>query len=148
VSTTNPAAGRGVSLGLLQAQALLQLIDHETADAAVALDDWCVQNVKPWYEDHVHWDATLLRRWGGEDLDLKARIPSDIICAAAEVEPSLTPIVTPYLAMSAPPASLQPATDRVRELLHAGWRPPLADGPTRDELAEVVTGVQLVGAAR
>jgi flavin-dependent dehydrogenase len=148
VSTTNPAAGRGVSLGLLQAQALLQLIDHETAEAAVALDDWCVQNIKPWYEDHVHWDATLLRRWGGEDVDLEARIPSDIICAAAEVEPSLTPIVTPYLAMSAPPASLQPAADRVRELLRAGWRPPLADGPTRDELAEVVTGVQLVGAAR
>lgn len=148
VSTTNPAAGRGVSLGLWQAQALLGLIDDEPADATEALDHWCVQNIKPWYEDHVHWDATLLQRWRGEDVDLDGRIPSDLICAAAEVDPSLTPIVMPYLAMAAPPGCLEPGADRTRELLRAGWRPPVADGPTRNELADVVASRQPVGAAR
>ncbi|MDT4942736.1 MAG: hypothetical protein QOJ34_2825, partial [Pseudonocardiales bacterium] len=82
VCTTNPAAGRGVSLGLLQAQALLGLIAEDPADAASAFDGWCVQNIEPWFHDHVHWDATLLRRWRGEDIDVDAQLPSDVICAA------------------------------------------------------------------
>lgn len=148
VSTTNPAAGRGVSLGLLQAEALLSLIAEDADDAAARFDEWCAENVKPWYEDHVYWDATLLRRWRGEDLDMTAPIPSDVICAAAEVDPSLTPLVMPYLAMAAPPGSLRPAEERVREILRTGWRPPFGDGPSRDELAAVVAETQLVSAAR
>jgi 2-polyprenyl-6-methoxyphenol hydroxylase-like FAD-dependent oxidoreductase len=148
VSTTNPAAGRGVSLGLLQAQALLGMLAEDRFDAAAPFDAWCEQHIKPWYADHVYWDATLLRRWRGEDIDLDARIPSDVICAAGEVDPSLTEFVMPYLGMFAPPSVLDPAQERVREILRTGWRPPVADGPSRDELADVVTGASVLSAAR
>lgn len=146
VSTTNPAAGRGVSLGLLQARALLGMIAEERHGAAEQFDAWCEQHIKPWYADHVYWDATLLRRWRGDGLDLTAPIPSDVICAAAEIDPSLTPLVMPYLAMAAPPASLQPAQERVREILRSGWRPTVSDGPTRDELVETIAAGRLSAA--
>jgi flavin-dependent dehydrogenase len=148
VSTTNPAAGRGISLGLLQAEALLQLIDEGADDAAARFDDWCAHNIKPWYEDHVQWDASLLSRWRGEPIDLAAPISSDIICAAAEVDPSLASLVMPYLAMAAQPASLRPAEARVREILRTGWRPGHSDGPTRDEVADVIAAAQAVSAGR
>ena len=106
--TTNPAAGRGVSLGLLQAQALLDMIASDRHGAAGSFDAWCERHLRPWYEDHVHWDATLLRRWRGEDIELGARLPSDVICAAAEVDPSLMSVVMPYNAMFATPEVLRP----------------------------------------
>jgi 2-polyprenyl-6-methoxyphenol hydroxylase-like FAD-dependent oxidoreductase len=148
VSTTNPAAGRGVSLGLLQAQALHGMLAHDRHGAAGELGQWCEQNIRPWYDDHVYWDATLLRRWRGEDLDLDAPIPSDVICAAGEVDPSLASMIMPYLAMIATPAVLQPAQERVREILRTGWRPRLADGPSRDDLAAVLSGGRAVSAMR
>ena len=40
--------------------------------------------------------------------------------------------------MRALPASLDAAAPRVREIYAGGWRPPVPDGPTRDELAELV----------
>jgi 2-polyprenyl-6-methoxyphenol hydroxylase-like FAD-dependent oxidoreductase len=75
VCTTNPAAGRGVSLGLRQAYALTSMLAAPGADlAGVAqqFNEWCTSNIRPWYEDHVFWDATLLRRFHGEDIDLQA----------------------------------------------------------------------------
>src|SRR5207248_630330 len=101
--TTNPAAGRGVSLGLLQAERLLALIADDATDAAAAFDAWCAEQIKPWFRDHVHWDETLLRRWRGEDIGIDAKIPSDVICAAAEVDPTLLSVVMPYTAMMAKP---------------------------------------------
>jgi flavin-dependent dehydrogenase len=148
VCTTNPAAGRGVSLGLFQAQTLLALLAEDRSTAAAAFDEWCAQQIKPWFHDHVYWDATLLRRWHGEDIDLDAKIPSDVICAAAEVDPSLMSVVGPYQAMFALPDVLAPAADRVREILQTGWRPPLGDGPSRDQLAAVVTGALELSTAR
>jgi 2-polyprenyl-6-methoxyphenol hydroxylase-like FAD-dependent oxidoreductase len=139
VSTTNPAAGRGVSLGLLQAQSLLRLLDAESDLEAVAerQEVWCAENVRPWYDDHVYWDATLLRRMGGHDIDLDARIPSDVIAAAAEQLPEIAPAAGMFMGMVAPPSVLAPYEPQVRQLLRSGWRPPVADGPTRDELAAV-----------
>jgi 2-polyprenyl-6-methoxyphenol hydroxylase-like FAD-dependent oxidoreductase len=139
VCTTNPAAGRGVSLGLRQAQALTGLLAAPHADlAAVAaeFDDWCTSNIRPWYEDHVYWDATLLRRFRGEGIDLQARIPSDVVCAAAEQDPAIWAAAGPYLGMLAPPAVLDAVQDRARAVLRSGWRPPHAAGPSRDELAD------------
>ena len=113
VRTTNPAAGRGVWLGLRQAGALLAALaqrDADPQDAAERFDAWCTANIRPWYEDHVYWDATLLRRLAGEDIETEARIPSDVICAAAEADPAMWPVVGPFMSMEAPPAVL----DRVR----------------------------------
>lgn len=139
VCTTNPAAGRGVSLGLRQAYALTSMLAVPGADlAGVAqqFDEWCTSNIRPWYEDHVFWDATLLRRFHGEDIDLQARIPSDIVCAAAEKDPAIWAAAGPYLAMQAPPSVLDPVQDNARAVLRTGWRPAYAQGPSRDELAD------------
>jgi 2-polyprenyl-6-methoxyphenol hydroxylase-like FAD-dependent oxidoreductase len=141
VCTTNPAAGRGVSLGLRQASMLLALLAEHGADhaaGALAFDAWCAENIRPWFEDHVHWDTTLLRRFRGQDLDLDAKIPSDVVCAiGTEVDPALMPGVGPYMGMLALPAVLDPFQERAREVLRSGWRPPLADGPGRGELIEL-----------
>jgi 2-polyprenyl-6-methoxyphenol hydroxylase-like FAD-dependent oxidoreductase len=139
VLTTNPQAGRGVSTGLMQVRALLALL-AETADlaeVAVAFDAWCESHLRPWFADHVHWDDTLLRRWAGKDLDLRARIPSDVICAAAQVDRRIAPAATAYGTMATASQVLDPFQDIVRALLRSGWRPPIADGPSRAELAEL-----------
>ncbi len=55
VCTTNPASGRGVSLGLAQADRLLTLIEQErdAEHLAQAFDAWCAEQIQPWYADHV-----------------------------------------------------------------------------------------------
>lgn len=141
VSTTNPAAGRGVSLGLGQANVLMNLLSENGAapeDVAEQFDVWCTDNIKPWYDDHVYWDATLLRRFAGEDLDADARIPSDVICAAGEVDPSIYSAAGPYLGMVALPSALDTVEERARTVLRTGWRPPYASGPTRDDVADLI----------
>lgn len=138
VSTTNPSAGRGVSLGLQQARALLDVIDEEPADPAPRFAEWCDAGIRPWYEDHVYWDETLRKRFRGEGIDLGARIPSDVICAAADVDAQILPAARAYMGMLAPPAVLDGVEELARDVLRTGWRPPLADGPTRDELVEAI----------
>ncbi len=139
--TTNPVVGRGVTTSLLQARELLRLLEehsHDLAAATLAFDRWCTDNIAPWYDDHVQWDADLARRWAGGDVDLSRPLPSDLVVAATEADPSLFPLIGPYLGMRALPASLDAVQPRVREIYAGGWRPPVPDGPTRDELAELV----------
>lgn len=138
VCTTYPAAGRGVSLGLRQAQALVSMLAQPRADlrdAAEQFDAWCTASIRPWYEDHRYSDAAMLRRFNGEDIDAEAPIPSDVVCAAAAKDPSIWPAAQPYLAMQALPSALGPVQDKARAVLRTGWRPPYAAGPSRDELA-------------
>ncbi len=143
VSTTNPAAGRGVSLGLLQAHALVRFLrdDGDMRDVTERFDRWCTDNIRPWYEDHVRWDTTLSTRFSGGDIDLTARIPSDVICAAAEIDPAIGPAVGPYLSMMALPSVLDPVEDRARAVLATGWRPPCAEGPSREDLVDLLDRV-------
>ncbi len=142
VCTTNPALGRGVATSLMQARQLLDLLavhGRDFGSCSLAFDDWCRDNIKPWFDDHVYTDAHLQRRWAGEDVDLTRRLPSDLITAAADTHPELLPVVGPYLAMQALPSSLDDIEPRVREIFASGWRPATPDGPTRDDLAELVT---------
>ena len=44
-----------------------------------------------------------------------------------------------YLSMAALPASLGPAEHIAREVYAGGWRPAYHPGPSRDELAAIVT---------
>ena len=140
VCSTNPAAGRGVSLGFQQAQRLVQLMESTDDLKAVAeeFDSWCDEAIRPWFEDHVLWDATELERFRGNDLDLDARIPSDIVCACAEVDPSIMAAAGPFLGMLAGPGVLDKVQEQARAVLRTGWRPAYAAGPTRDELAALV----------
>jgi 2-polyprenyl-6-methoxyphenol hydroxylase-like FAD-dependent oxidoreductase len=147
VCTTNPALGRGVTTSLLQAQELLRLLAHDIYDPAglaLGFDRWCTDNIAPWFRDHVYSDAALTRRWAGADIDLTRPLPSDLIVAAATVDPSLMPIVGPYLGMRTLPASLDPLQPRARQIYADGWRPPVPDGPTRDQLADLIATLSSV----
>lgn len=142
VCTTNPAAGRGVALSLLQARRLLATVDDLLADpvpATRAFDAWCTERIRPWFDDHVACDAGLAARWAGADVDLDAPLPADLIGAAAEVDPSMMRVVGPYQAMLVLPTAPAEVEPRARKVYASGWRPPVPAGPTRDELAAVVT---------
>jgi 2-polyprenyl-6-methoxyphenol hydroxylase-like FAD-dependent oxidoreductase len=141
VSTTNPLVGRGVSLGLLQAAALLGFLGEASDDlraASLAFETWTTEHIRPWFEDHVQWDATLLARFRGVDIDLDGPIPSDVICAAAEADPSMLPVVGPFLGMVINPVQLRAVEDKARDVLRTGWRPHYAAGPNGTELADIV----------
>ena len=142
VCATTPLAGRGVALALMQARELVRTLDHHPADigcATIQFDSWCETNIRPWFDDHRHVDTDRMRRWSGGDVDLHRRLPSDLIVAAAEADPALRDIVGPYASMDALPASLAPAEARAREIYASGWRPPMPDGPTREQLSAVVS---------
>ena len=142
VCTTNPSVGRGVTTSLLQAQQLIRLLEEHGRDftaCSLAFDHWCTRNIKPWFDDHVHWDADLIRRWSGQDVDLTRPLPSDLIMAAAQADPEMMEVVGPYQAMRALPDSLDAVQARARAIYASGWRPPIPPGPTREELAELVT---------
>lgn len=138
VSTTNPSAGRGVSVGLLQAGALLDLLSghDDDRDVSQAFDAYGEEQVRPWYEDHVVNDAALLQCYRGEDLDVDGPLPNDVVCSAAQELPELALPALLYDAMMAPPVSLAPHAGAVRALLRTGWRPRPAPGPSRDDLVE------------
>ena len=145
VLTTNPQAGRGVTTGLLQTRELLRLLaeSDDLGQVAVNFDGWCEQNLRPWFEDHVYWDATLLARWAGVDIDVDAPIASDVVCAAGAVDPEIAAIAGPFQGMMIGPRDIDQYRERVRELLKTGWRPALNPGPTARELADLISA-QLV----
>jgi hypothetical protein len=141
VATTTPTFGRGITTTLLQAQQLLRLIDEHGADLVAvgeSFDTWCAERIKPWVDDHVHVDESTQRRWAGEDIDPGRSLPSDLILAAAEADPSIRAVIGGYLRMTALPSSLRAAEPRARAVYATGWRPRLAPGPGRDELADIV----------
>jgi 2-polyprenyl-6-methoxyphenol hydroxylase-like FAD-dependent oxidoreductase len=140
VCTTTPLAGRGVTLALTQARAMIGALDDHGDDieaATMQFDHWCTANVRPWFDDHCHADADRLRRWSGADVDCTRRLPSDLIVAAAAADDTLRDAVDPYARMDALPASLDPVEPRARAIFAAGWRPEMPDGPTRADLAEL-----------
>jgi 2-polyprenyl-6-methoxyphenol hydroxylase-like FAD-dependent oxidoreductase len=141
VLTTNPAAGRGVTTSLMQAQRLLRALDEHGSDfTAVSLDfdQWCSEAMKPWFDDHVRWDADLISRWRGEPIDFSRPLPSDLICSLAEIDPSVMSVVGPYWGMVVGPSVLSSVEQRAREALQRGFRPAVPPGPTRDELVDLV----------
>jgi len=144
VCTTNPAAGRGVALSLLQARHLIGLIDEHGADhdtVTRAFDDWCTAAIRPWFDDHVACDTDIARRWAGGDIDLDRPLPSDVISAVTAVDPSLMRVVGPYQGMRTLPATLRAIEPRAREIYATGWRPPVPEGPSRADLVDLVGAV-------
>lgn len=139
VCTTTPLAGRGVTLALMQARALVGILDAEpdVASATTVFDGWCTANIRPWFDDHCHADADRARRWGGGDVDVTRRLPSDLIVAATVAAPEIASTTEPFARMDALPASLDAVEPTARARYARGWRPALPDGPTRDELAEM-----------
>ena len=140
VATTTPTRGRGVAMACMQIEALLRLVDEGADPVTVAdpFDTWCEENIKPWVADHIAIDGGMERRWKGEDIDLSAPLTSDLIADAVQAEPRIAPYAAGYFAMTALPVTLQPAEPLARAVYETGWRPPLAEGPSRDELVEII----------
>jgi hypothetical protein len=142
ICTTTPLAGRAVALALTQARELVRILDLHDRDITTAtkqFDRWTLRHIRPWFEDHRRTDTDRMRRWSGGDIDVSRRLPSDLIVAAAEADPSLKDLVGPYTFMDALPASLAPAQACAREVYASGWRPRVPDGPTREQLSSVVS---------
>jgi 2-polyprenyl-6-methoxyphenol hydroxylase-like FAD-dependent oxidoreductase len=148
VCTTNPTAGRGIATSLMQARQLVALLDEsdDLASVAAAFDAWCTSDIRPWFEDHLAWDADEVRQWAGEDIDLTRPLSSGHIVAAAEADPSLLPVVGRFQGMDALPAALAEVEPRAREIYASGWRPSMPAGPSRDDLVELIA--PLTAAAR
>lgn len=141
VATTAPTAGRGLAMASMQIEALLELLDAGAEPVGIAepFGAWCDTWMRPWVQDHLAFDAESVRRWQRRDLDLDGPLTSAAIVAAAAVDPRIGPLVAAFLGMGALPASLAPAEPLARAVYQSGWRPPLADGPTRDELVQLAT---------
>jgi 2-polyprenyl-6-methoxyphenol hydroxylase-like FAD-dependent oxidoreductase len=140
VGTTTPIFGRGVAMSMDQARALLGALDthgEDTASATAEFDGWCTTGIAPWVRDHITMDTARVARWRGAGLDLDLPLPSDVVLAAAERDPTIGAAAAPYLAMTAGPASLDPLQASARAVYETGWRPAYADGPSRDELVRI-----------
>jgi 2-polyprenyl-6-methoxyphenol hydroxylase-like FAD-dependent oxidoreductase len=138
VSTTAPTAGRGVAMASMQIGGLLGLLDAGADPVTIAapFGAWCDQWIRPWVQDHLAIDAGAVRRWQGDDMDLTQPLTSAAIVAAAERDPRIIPHLGGHLAMTALPSSLAPAEPLARAVYETGWRPPLSQGPTRQQLID------------
>jgi 2-polyprenyl-6-methoxyphenol hydroxylase-like FAD-dependent oxidoreductase len=140
VATTTPTFGRGLTTTYVQIRQLLDLLDGSTEPDVVAepFGAWCEQHMLPWVRDHVRMDTDMVRRWEGGDVDLTQRLPSDLIMAAAAVDPRIGASMAGYLSMLELPSCLDPAEPLARDVYASGWRAPYSPGPPRDELVQIV----------
>jgi hypothetical protein len=142
VATTTPNFGRGVTMAFMQAERLLADLDAHGRDLDAvrdSFDAWCAEVIAPWVRDHVEIDTARLSRWGGAELDLELPLPSDLVLAAATQDPGIGRALQPYLSMDAGPDSLHALQGPARRVFETGWRPAYTEGPTRDELARIVS---------
>lgn len=140
VATTTPTRGRGVAMACMQIEALLQLLDEGADPLTVArpFDEWCESNIEPWVADHIDIDGGMVKRWQGQDINLQGPLTSNLIADAVQVEPRIGPYAGDYFSMTGLPATLLPAEPLARAVYETGWRPALGEGPSRDELVEII----------
>jgi flavin-dependent dehydrogenase len=150
VCTTNPAYGRGVSLGLSHAFLLADLLaEHPEIDEAQATEFTRRTEglVRPWFEEAklndfgraMMWEATLNGR-------PPQRPPAGIVTFGLAVAASIKDEevwrrVANVMMMLKPPAALYADEDikgRIGRVL-AGGPPPQLPGATREQLVEAVT---------
>jgi 2-polyprenyl-6-methoxyphenol hydroxylase-like FAD-dependent oxidoreductase len=140
VATTAPTAGRGLAMASMQIVAFLHLLDGGADPATIAapFKTWCDAWIRPWVEDHLAIDAEAVRSWQGADIDLTQPLTSAAIVAAAQADERIGPHLGGYLAMTELPASLAQAEPLARAVYQSHWRAPVSDGPTRDELVDIL----------
>ncbi len=105
-----------------------------------SFDAWCAEAIAPWVRDHVEMDSARAARWSGAERGPRAPLPSDLVLAAASVdEGSGIAGSQPYLAMTGRRTPWRRSSRRARRVYETGWRPAYAEGPSRDELARIVS---------
>ena len=78
-------------------------------------------------------DTARVTRWSGDEPDLSRPLPSDLVLAAATVDPEVRAGIGAYLGMVGGPDSLDPVRDAARRVYETGWRAPLSPGPSRPD---------------
>lgn len=149
---TNPQGGRGIALGMQTAEYAAGLLTTRAPeDWAGLLDAWGRDRLRPWYDDHVAWDHTLLRRWVGQPVRADEPIGFDVLSAAALLRPQLRAVLGPYTGMVVGPGALGPVREEVRRMIREGWQPAAPGGVTREQLVDAVRDAlrqaELVGVA-
>lgn len=133
--TTNPMGARGVSLAIMSAAALADVVATKAReDWADVLEAWCRANLRPWFEDHIGFDRVMHKLWAGEPISPDDPISWPLLAAAAKLRPHFMPTLGPFLGMLAPPASVDGLRDEVRAMIARGWQPDPWPSPTRDAL--------------
>ena len=77
--------------------------------------------------------------WAGRPVDPDGPIGLEVVVAAArDRHPEWFATLMPFFSMEVMPAALDPLRAAVREMVRQGWQPPEPDGPTRDQLADLI----------
>jgi 2-polyprenyl-6-methoxyphenol hydroxylase-like FAD-dependent oxidoreductase len=145
---TNPSLGRGISIGMIHALALRQLLraDHDPLAFALAWDEATLSAVEPWYRDTVTLDRHRLAQIDSLVAGTPYR-PEDpawhvwnCLADSAGKDPdclrallSIAGLLRTAEEVLGSPGLL----DKVLEL-GAGWAEAPALGPSRDELLAIV----------
>ena len=138
---TNPQGARGVALGMESAAVLADLVRDQGPDGlAAGLDAWGSARVLPVVlrPCRVGRGAAGIcgpaGRWTADGpIGLEA-----LVAAAQTRHPEWMATLGPFFSMELMPAALEPLRDGVREMVRQGWQPPAPDGPSRDQLADLV----------
>lgn len=134
--TTNPAYGRGMSLALLHAATVADLIAPTSRDTAPMAYAALGQELRGWFDDSVAQDQLRTARWSDHDLpDEPMALIVEAAALRAPQEPEVHSALLRRFNLIDPPdaiAAIQPAPslDRARP----AWTP----GPTRPELVQAV----------
>lgn len=151
VCTTNPAYGRGVSLGLKHAYLLADLLDeHPAGDERQAKEFYARTEalMRPWFEEAVAndhgraglWEATLAGR-------PPMRPPAGVVTFGAAVAAStqdeeIWRRIANEMMMLVPPASLYADPDIAQRIgrVFAAGPPPQLPGASRADLIQSIAG--------
>ncbi|MFW3172502.1 FAD-dependent oxidoreductase [Geodermatophilus sp. CPCC 206100] len=144
---TNPSAGRGVSVGMVQAQQLRATAREHLADPATfarAYDEATERAVTPFYRNQVSADQARIAemdalREGREPPPLDPR-RAQLLAAAAHDADAFRGLLEIITCVALPEEVF--ARPGMRERLddHAGQLPPVAPGPDRRELLDLLVG--------
>ena len=139
VCTTNPAGGRGLTLGMLGAARLVDAVASEPPERwAATMDAWTATELRPWFDEHVLADARQLAEWDGVPVDPDGPIAWNVVTAALPEHPEWMTVAGPFLGMAVGPRALDPLREQVRDLVRAGWQPPRRPGIDRTDLVAAI----------
>lgn len=134
--TTNPAYGRGMSLALLHAATVADMIAPTSEDTATLARAALDQELRGWFDDSVAQDELRTARWSGDELpDNPVALMLEAAARRAPDEPDVQRALMRRFNLVDPPkaiAAIQPAPSLARAL--PAWTP----GPTRAELVQAV----------